>query len=347
MAAITFDSSTINGLVSVVIPAYRSEQYIGETLESVSQQTYKSWEVIVVEDGHCGPTQEIVADFARRHPAHRVEYSHTDQNRGPSPTRNAAFAKARGEFVALLDADDRWFPDHLAGSIQSLQASGKDVVYSSVVMIEDHSGLLLGVWGPDARELTDFPQSLLRRNFINPSATVLRRQVLADVGPWDVTLRRCEDFCYWLRCIAAGKQFQYVGGCHCLYRKNHAGALTQQRCATQEQFAAVVERFIGLPGVSEAVGRRLAARANFQAARYHRRGNPLHDSSADPSRAASFMMRAWRLHPQRIDYLLQGILRSVADLVRRRRRPERVAEQPSASAAAYSRSSQARLQSSR
>ena len=267
MPGIQFRRSETQGLVSIVIPTYRGEKFIGETLESIGCQTYRSWEVLVVEDASHGPTAEIVSSFARRHPSHRVDYSRNQRNGGPSHSRNVAFAQAAGEFVALVDADDRWMPEHLARSIHALETTGKDVVYSSVVMFEDQTDVLVGIWGPTPQELQDFPHGLFCRNFVTPSATVLRRQVLADVGLWNTQYRYCEDLEYWLRCVAAGKSFHHVGGCNCLYRR-HANAATNHGGALQEAFAQIVERYIEMPGLRTKSCRRFASKA-FLRCRHH------------------------------------------------------------------------------
>ena len=159
----------------------------------------------------------------------------TNAAAGPAHSRNVAFRKARGQYIALLDVDDRWLPEHLKTTIAVLEASGKDIAYSSSIMIEDQTEVLMAVWGPTSSELAHFPQSLFGRSFITPSATVLRRDVLRDVGPWDTHLHYCEDLAFWLRCVAVGKTFQYVSGCHCLYRKNHEGATTQRMCIRLKQ----------------------------------------------------------------------------------------------------------------
>jgi cellulose synthase/poly-beta-1,6-N-acetylglucosamine synthase-like glycosyltransferase len=318
---ISFTKPATGGLVSIVIPTYQGERLIGETLASISKQSYRRWEVIVVEDGSNNRTEAVVKSFARRHPWHRVHYSQNEQNRGPSYTRNAAFAKVRGEMVALLDSDDRWLPDHLSVSVEALQTSGKDVVYSTVLMIEDQTELLLGLWGPQAGELVNFPQSLFGRNFITPSATVLRRQVLADIGLWDTNLRYCEDLDFWLRCLASGKTFQYVGGCHCLYRRNHAEAATGRMCQVLESFAQVVERHMHFPGLRERTCCKYVAQAYVAAAQRHATSDPCHDPSADHSRASRLMLKAWRLKPNRVRYLWPVTKFGVADFFRRRKRP--------------------------
>jgi glycosyltransferase involved in cell wall biosynthesis len=321
MAMLSFDHNEIKGLVSVVIPTYRGERFIGEALGSVSCQTYLDWEIIVVEDGSCGASQEIVAKFAQRHPSKRISYRRNEHNLGPSHARNAAFSRVRGEFVALLDSDDRWLPDHLAISLQALQAFKSDIAYSTVLMIEDQTDLLVGVWGPQRQDLADFPYGLLRNNFITPSATVLRRAVLVEVGAWDTELRFCEDLDFWLRCVAAGKKFQHVTGWHCLYRKNHLEAATRKTCAVLEAFAHVVERYMRLPGLGEKMGSKYAYNAYLRAAEFHAQSDPMRDSSVDPSRIGGLMLHAWRLRPKHVECLWRGTVQSALNLFRRRNPP--------------------------
>jgi glycosyltransferase involved in cell wall biosynthesis len=317
MATIDFVDDEVQGLVSVVIPVYRGEKYIADTLATLSAQTYSEWELIVVEDASHDATESIVAEFARRHPDRRVWFGRNERNSGPSHSRNVAFGQARGQFVALLDADDRWLPDHLSVSLAALASTGSDVSYSSVVMFEDETEILLGIWGPNEHDLRAFPHRLFLYNSITPSATVLRRQVLADVGPWNVELRYCEDLEFWLRCIDAGKTFQFIGGCHCLYRKNHAEAATNKRCALQEAFAEVVARFVNLRGAREKTCRRFAAKAYLSAADYHLQADPRKDRSADPRRAAALVEKAWKLKPRRVDYWLLTVKYRVTSRFRR------------------------------
>jgi GT2 family glycosyltransferase len=336
MATISFEQGETKGLVSIVVPTYQKERFIAESLASIHWQTYTDWELLVTEDSSRG-AQPIVEEFARQHPDHRVEYSRNDRRRGASHSRNVAFAKARGEYIALLDSDDRWFPEHLASSVKALQTSGKDLVYSSVVMIEDQTELLLGIGGPKSYELAEFPGSVLRRNFITPSATVMRRRVLAEVGSWDTSLLYCEDLDFWLRCIRAEMQFHIVGGCHCLYRKNHEGATTQKESGTLEEFAEIVERYPKLPGTREETLRRHVAKAYVRAAHCHAKNDPARDPSANRTRAALLMRKALRLRPHRLDYMWQAAKFAAQSWLRSSRQspqsPARAAEPPSRAAA--------------
>jgi glycosyltransferase involved in cell wall biosynthesis len=309
MSAVNYSQDATPGLVTVVIPAYRADDCIGEALAAVDRQTYANWEVIVVEDASRGTTQAIVENFAGQHPQHRVVYFRNENNSGPSHTRNVAFQQARGEFIALLDADDSWFQTHLAATLKALREQQVDLAYSSVVMIEDGSDFLLGLWGPQQDDVDDFPHGLFKRNFITPSATVLRRSVIADVGLWATNLRLCEDLDYWLRCLTEGKKFGYVGGCHVLYRQNRPEAATRNRCALQEAFAGVVERYPNLPGTRKRTCRNLASKAWASAARGHYQSDRRKDPSANPAKTPSLLLKAWKLRPKRVDHLIRaGVL---------------------------------------
>jgi hypothetical protein len=337
---IQFEKKATKGLVSVIIPTYRKERFIGDTLATIGHQSYKNWEVIVVEDGSENGSEPIVRQFAKKHRWHRVAYYRNERNLGAAQTRNIAFTKARGEYIALLDSDDRWLPEHLARSVHGLEKSGKDIVYSTVLMVEDQTEMPLGTWGPLHHELAEFPHSLFARSYITPSATVMRRQVIADVGEWDTSLKYCEDYCFWLQCIAAGKTFQHIGGCYCLYRKNHAGATTQRLCGTLEEVARVTERFINTPGLREKTIRRFASEAYLLVARMHLTANPSVDPSADPSRTGPLLLEAWRLRKKRVGHLAEGSWRILMDKIRGRHKPiaaaapaKRAMEQPRRAAA--------------
>jgi glycosyltransferase involved in cell wall biosynthesis len=330
MSLIAFEHGEIKGLISIVMPTYRGERYIGEALASVSAQTDQNWELIVVEDGSRGATERIVRDFAASHSKHRVHYSRHEQNRGPSYTRNVAFKYARGQYVALLDSDDRWYPDYLAVTRKAIETTGKDIVYCSVVMIEDETDLLIGAWGPTGGDIADFPLGLLTRNFINPSATVLRRSVLADVGNWNTERRLCEDLEFWLRCACARKTFHYVGGVHCLYRRNHAEAATGKMCAVQEAHAEVVENFLDLPGTRKQTCRKHVSRSYLRAAEFHINSRRQNDSSADRYRAPRLLLRAWYFRRNHVDYLWRAFKLTIRNALRHPRKLFKRAPKPAA-----------------
>lgn len=131
-------------MVSVIVPSFKMGQFIGEALESVGAQTYRNWEVIVVDDA--GPedgTRATVVAFAANHPDHRVEYIRHEANRGVSVSRKTAFEASRGEFIAFLDADDRFMPEKLQEHVSSLESHPECVLVHGPVVDENSTGAVL------------------------------------------------------------------------------------------------------------------------------------------------------------------------------------------------------------
>jgi glycosyltransferase involved in cell wall biosynthesis len=291
----------VPGLVSVVMPAFHADQCILEALESIRRQDHPDWEVVVVEDGSQGATESLVRGFAAEVRPHRVEFLRNETNQGPSASRNAAIAHARGQFVAFLDADDFWMQGHLAESLRALEEEAADVAYSTAVEFEDGTNTLLGLWGPTQRELKSFPKSLLKRPYIIPSATVLRRRVLDVVGLFDPAIRFGEDLDLWLRCLEAGTKFVHVGGCHCLWRKGRAAAASSNLRACAEGLASVLQKNEAvLGGIPERLRRECFARGLAMAARGCLR--------SDARQSRELFLRAWRLCPARLDFLGLAVL---------------------------------------
>ena len=304
---IDFAHEAVPGLVSVVIPAWKAGTHIGATLRTLGKQSYTDWELVVVEDGSADATRRIVASFAAEFPRHRVVYLRHDRSLGPSAARNTGFVEARGQFIALLDADDLWLPDHLVESVSRLQQDQTDIAYSTVILSDHASGMPFGIWGPTTHELVNFPRNLLNRCFIVPSATVLRRHVIEDVGGWHPGLRYAEDVFYWLSCSRVGKTFSYLPGVRCIYTKNRSGAATQRLAQTMTAFAWVVESFLvdaadrPVPMSDRAAARRIAD-AYHTAALTHLQGSRHRDPSVDPRLAYACALKAWRAKPLRFRY---------------------------------------------
>jgi glycosyltransferase involved in cell wall biosynthesis len=188
-------------MVSVVIPAYNSAPYIASTLESVFAQTLTNYEVLVVNDG--SPDTPALESGLQAQQS-RIRYI-KQENRGPSGARNAGIRAASGKYVAFLDSDDSWLPQHLAKQVAQLQAdSSLQMVYAN--------GLYLRGDVPVGILFDTLPQSLPidldclldERSTVLTSSVVVLRQALVNVGMFDEQLRRCEDYDLWLRLVQSG-----------------------------------------------------------------------------------------------------------------------------------------------
>jgi glycosyltransferase involved in cell wall biosynthesis len=298
MAAHTLivDRGVDGGLVSIIVPAYNARDYIEIALESVSRQLYRAWELVVVEDGSAEDVEAITEAFQRRHPSHRIVYQRNPQNCGVSCTRNNAMPLCEGEYVAFLDADDSWAPDHLQRKVRLLETSGGDLAYSSVEAFDDQSDQTLGFWGPGDADLQMFPESMFGRPYLQPSSVVVRRTLLEDVGKFDENLDYAEDYDYWFRAIALGKRFCFDNKVTSRYRKNHESAATSDRLVLCcEGIAEVTSRHLKLLGVNDAERRRIVSRHYLMAGTGHLAFAPTPRNGCNPATGQECLRQAWKL----------------------------------------------------
>jgi hypothetical protein len=129
------------GLVSVMMPAYNAAAYIEEAIQSVVAQTYPDWELLVVNDGSTDETAAVARRF------HDPRVRHFDkENGGESSARNLALDHSRGEFIAFLDADDAYEPQHLEGAVGYLRAhQEREAVYTDGVHIDERGNQLVSL----------------------------------------------------------------------------------------------------------------------------------------------------------------------------------------------------------
>ena len=121
-------------LVSVVMPAYNADKFIEAAVRSVQTQTFPDWELILVDDcstdGTADRIRALAAEDGRLRPVFSAE------NHGTAESRNLAFSYCRGDYVALLDADDLWRPEKLARQLLLAKETGADILYCSYGMID-------------------------------------------------------------------------------------------------------------------------------------------------------------------------------------------------------------------
>ena len=192
--------------VSVIIPAFRVTEFIGDALASVFSQTYSDYEVIVVNDG-CPDTAGLEAEIAPYRD--RIQYI-VQENGGPSAARNTGIRAARGELIAQLDGDDQWFPGFLEYQVGFLDVHPEvDVSFTDAVFIGGpHDGRRFfeanGTAGPITLE------ALLRQKVVVLTSSMAgRRACLEKVGLYDESLPSVEDFDLWLRLVAEGARLAY------------------------------------------------------------------------------------------------------------------------------------------
>ncbi len=200
--------------VSVVICAYNAAPYIGATLESVFAQTYRDYEIIVVNDGSTDDTEQVLAPYFNR-----ILYVRQD-NAGPGAARNTALRCALGRYIALLDSDDQWLPHYLETMLTQMKAAPEiDVLYPNAILFgtPQWDGKLFQDVCPSSAPVT-LEKFLTRECNVFISA-VFKRDILDVVGMFDESLCGSEDFDLWLRMLQQGYRFAFLTEPLARYRK--------------------------------------------------------------------------------------------------------------------------------
>jgi len=241
---------TSSPLVSVIVPCFRGEKYIGDALQSVASQSHPRWEIIVVEDGSHDGTEGIVAEFQKSVPHSSVRFFRHGTNRGVSATRNTGIQYAAGGWIAFLDHDDLWLPGHLEIAIQSLKSQRGDLFFSDVVSFSENES--------DEEKMTTLDLSrnwisdLFERNRIVLSSVVVSRPALERVGTFDPLegVQHCEDYDLWLRMATADCRFVKSPETTIRYRQ-HSGQATVRTGMMLEHEWNVIHKNISQYPVSE------------------------------------------------------------------------------------------------
>ena len=194
----------VRGLVSVIVPAFNAERWISETLTSIRAQTYERMETIVVDDG----SDDATASLARASGAIVLR----TQGAGPGGARNAGLARARGEFIQFLDADDLLATGKIARQVAVLRASGADVAWEpfhDLVPVASPPNAVFTVGRKLAPELgADLAASLLSaRGFVQLGAMLVRRSPRTDAIRFEPGREVVEDIRYTVSLAMAGARF--------------------------------------------------------------------------------------------------------------------------------------------
>jgi glycosyltransferase involved in cell wall biosynthesis len=246
---------------SVVIPAYQAAEFIAQAIDSVLAQSYRDFEVIVVNDGSTDDTAGVVRNYNGR-----VRYIEQD-NGGPAVARNTGIAAARGDMLAFLDADDWWAPNRLERCVEELLAQPDiDVVTTDAFLVEGDTPTANRWYGdlgnyefpPPAQQLS----SMIDCNFMFTS-TLLPRALVTRVGGFDPAYLGTEDYDLWIRMLRAGARFALIREPLSYYRVR-SESLSRNRARQWAQHLSVLERH--LPELWP-TGVRTSAALYFQIAR--------------------------------------------------------------------------------
>lgn len=193
---------------SVLIPAYNAEKFIERALESVYKQTFKDYEVIVVDDGSKDNTKEIVCRFRNRHLDMDLQY-YWQENGGAASARYACGNHASGEYLAFLDADDIWYHDKLQTVREYITSHPAEVYYHDEIVVSLNGKRKVNRY----RQLDNHdPLSdlIIKGNALSTSATVVHRGFYSECDPFKGKKRMCEDYECWIILASKGAKFVHI-----------------------------------------------------------------------------------------------------------------------------------------
>jgi len=242
-------------LVSVIIPAYNAEATIQATINSVQAQSYREFEILVIDDGSTDSTIQVVSEIAEQD--NRIQI-HSYANAGPSIARNRGIDQAKGEFLAFLDADDLWTPEKISEQLAALNLSPQaGLAYSWIDWIDENDQFLRH--GSHIAAEGKVLDQLLLRNFIdNGSNALVRREVFEKIGGFDSKLPASEDWDMWLR-IALIYDFVCVPKVQVYYRILKTSLSTNVQQLSRANLEVLDDFFLTHPEMKSAAGRRAYA----------------------------------------------------------------------------------------
>lgn len=200
-------------IISVVLPCYNAEQTIAFTIHSVLSQSFTEFELLIINDGSTDGTLDIIEQFADE----RIQVF-SFANAGPQKSRNRGIEKSRGQYIALIDADDLWTPDKLADQYEALQNTPAAAVAYSWTDTIDVTGAVIQT-GRRAKATGDVFDELLTENFLaSGSNPLICAEAMRVVGGFDETILAGQDWDMYLT-LAAQYSFVLVPKTQILYRK--------------------------------------------------------------------------------------------------------------------------------
>ena len=209
-------------LVSVLMPAYCREQYIGEAIASILSQTFAGWELIVVDDGSDDGTAAVVDGVADA----RVRLLR-QKHLGIGAALNAGLAVARGELVARLDSDDIWLPEMLETQLAALEkGAGVGLAYARGQAMDAGGRPMRDLWGVPLSHPDDAFRSMLLGDSTCNITVVVRRASLDRAGPFDESMRTNEDWDMWLRVARQRCRFVFTDRVLARFRR-HEGQISE------------------------------------------------------------------------------------------------------------------------
>jgi teichuronic acid biosynthesis glycosyltransferase TuaG len=203
-------------LVSIVMPCYNSEKFIGDSIESIINQTYSNWELLITDDNSSDYTINTIKKYLKNDD--RIKIFRLKKNSGAGMARNKSILNAKGRFIAFCDSDDLWEPNKLETQTIFMLNNGYDFVYTNLYTSKKKSRRL--------PENLDFKE-LLKHNYIATSTVMLNRDIIKNIS--FTNSRKRQDYIFWLDVLKNSNQKAYLFNKSLTYYRLRKGSLSSNK----------------------------------------------------------------------------------------------------------------------
>lgn len=190
----------MNDLISVIVPVYNAEKYIGETIDCVRAQTYAKWELLLVEDCSSDNTAAAIRQYMERTDDPRIRLISQPSNMGAARARNRGLQEANGRYVSYLDADDLWMPEKLEKELKFMMEKGASFAFTGYEFA-DENGIGLG-------KVVHVPETLTYKQALS-NTTIFTTTVMFDTEKLskeqlEMPVIKSEDTALWFKVLRSG-----------------------------------------------------------------------------------------------------------------------------------------------
>jgi teichuronic acid biosynthesis glycosyltransferase TuaG len=225
--------------VSVIIPAYNAEAFLERAIRSVEAQSFRDFELVVVDDGSTDGTADIARGFDS---VRYVRGSH----QGEAGARNLGLEEAEGDLVAFVDADDEWLPEKLGRQVAFMEKLGSSFSYTDCYLVRDGSRVRYSTLAqPRHGEiLSDLIDDWLDQAFLLPTEVMASRQLLQSAGGFETGLSTAGhvDYGLWLKLALRGTRFDYLDEPLALWYRGHE-SVSSDAVEMVERYRAALRYF--------------------------------------------------------------------------------------------------------
>lgn len=271
-------------MVSIIMPTYNREKTIKRAIDSILEQTYQDFEIIIVDDNSKDNTEQIVKSIEDR----RIIYIRNEENKGANASRNIGIEMARGEYIAFQDSDDEWLKEKLEYQLEELKVNRADIVASAFYKYVDKQESIVP---SKIKEDKNIYEDLFFGNFISTQTILGKKKCFLEEG-FDPTFPRFQD---WELMIRMAKRYKIH-----FINKPLANVYVQEDSISRDTLKAEKALVMMFTKYKEEIDARKKAKASL----YKRLGDCYHDRK---DYSVNYYLEAFKLDKLNIEYALRAI----------------------------------------